>query len=583
MKTILSTLLKLHFFLTGLVFFLPTESLVAQTGCPEISFYTQSQVDSFPINYPGCTTILGSLNIYSNDILSLDSLYPINIIKGDLILGGYNNFHGLHNIDSIYGSLAIQPDYGNVTAFDSLKYIGHDLDMSWSDATTVPGFPALNTVAGDLNIYANQFLVDMSGLSNLTYVKERLILYYNMVLTSLTGLENLQSDSLKEISIFGNPLLSTCNQPFLCEILANPVIPINIYQNAPDCNNPAVIANACGVSFASLPFGNYYITTQNEAEDFGNLYPGVTTINGGLTVTGDDITSLPGLIGITAIDGYFAVGPTENLINFSGLDSLKVITGGMQIGWWEGSHNNALQNFEGLGNLSTVGRVEVINNQSLESFEGLANLRKMGMTEIIYNDNLISLDGLNKLDTINGDCYIGGNPLLTDLSGLINVKRIIGYLDIGGSDQLSTLHGLDSAQMDNLSIRNNPLLSECDIKSICNLLATPGSWAFISDNATGCNSREEVEEACLVSIDDISGFENQVIYPNPVTDYFRLNVCDNKSPINITVYNLSGQALLSKSVTGNDNWVNVSTLPKGIYVAKLEFSESKVSYSKFIK
>jgi hypothetical protein len=251
-----------------------------------------------------------------------------------------------------------------------------------------------------------------------------------------------------------------------------PTIPVNIYNNAPECNNPSIIASNCGVSFSCLPYGNYYVTTQAEAENFGSLYPGCSNINGNLTIVGDAITSLPGLIGITSINGSFNVGPTNNLINFSGLDSLKTITGGFQIGWWEGSYNNALVNFVGLGSLTSVGRVEVINNQSLQNFEGLENLRTMGNMEIIYNDNLTSFQGLSNLDTIKGSLDVGGNAQLSDLSALLNLKRIEGWLDFRYNDLLISMYGLDSAKMDHISLRMNPQLSECDVKSICDFFSS---------------------------------------------------------------------------------------------------------------
>lgn len=377
--------------------------------------------------------------------------------------------------------------------------------------------------------------------------------------------------------------MSDCSIPFLCEILANPFISIDIYSNAPECNNPSVIATACGTTLPCLPYGNYYVTNQEEAENFGILYPGCDTLNGGLTITGDDIINLNGLIGVKKINGYFSSGPTQNLINFSGLDSLKIITGGMQIGWWEGSYNNALQNFEGLGNLTSVGRVEIIHNQSLQSFEGLTNLRKTGMTEIIDNDMLTSLNGLNNLDTIDGSFDIAGNTSLVDLSALINLKRINGMLNVRYNDHLTSFNGLDSAKMDNLFITFNPMLSECAVKSVCDYLALPGSWVNIDENATGCNTRQEVEADCLVGITDISGFESLLIYPNPVTDFFRINVYEDYLNCHLTVFNSSGQELIKEFINQGNQWINVNKLLKGIYVVKLEFPDRDPIYGKFVK
>lgn len=178
----------------------------AQQGCPAMYLETQSQVDSFPINYPGCTRILGELSINSEYIYSLDSLYSIQIIEGDLDVLGFNNFHGLHNVDSIYGNLYLRPGWGLVTSFDSLKYIGGDLEMVWTDADTMPGFPVLTTVGDDLEIIANQFLEDLTGLSNVNSVKGGLFITNNYSLTTLESLQNLQSDSIEVVNIYYNPL-----------------------------------------------------------------------------------------------------------------------------------------------------------------------------------------------------------------------------------------------------------------------------------------------------------------------------------------------------------------------------------------
>jgi hypothetical protein len=210
----------MHLIVLTLTFNLIAQHVAAQQGCPGITFETQSQVDSFPVNYPGCNRILGTLSFYSDEPLSLDSLYPINVIEGGLQIQGYNDFDGLHNLDSIYGPLYLKPEYGVVTAFQSLSYIGGDLNLEWSEATTMPGLPSLTTVNGSVDIYLNQFLQDITGLSNLTTINEGLHIVYNFELASLAGLENVISDSLDYLEISGNETLSVCTMPFLCEILA---------------------------------------------------------------------------------------------------------------------------------------------------------------------------------------------------------------------------------------------------------------------------------------------------------------------------------------------------------------------------
>ncbi len=70
---------------------------------------------------------------------------------------------------------------------------------------------------------------------------------------------------------------------------------------------------------------------------------------------------------------------------------------------------------------------------------------------------------------------------------------------------LTSLSGLDNISpetVDFLRIDSNPLLSECEVQSICDYLAIPGNTTEIYDNAPGCNSQQEVEAAC----DTVSDF-----------------------------------------------------------------------------
>ncbi len=53
--------------------------------------------------------------------------------------------------------------------------------------------------------------------------------------------------------------------------------------------------------------------------------------------------------------------------------------------------------------------------------------------------------------------------------------------------------------------------------------------------------------------------------PNPATDAFSLNV--GEQTITVSLYNLNGTLMLTKQVTGKD-YINISTLSKGVYVVK---------------
>lgn len=121
MKKLLILLISLFLALTG----------SSQSCLPEgITFSTQAQIDSFQINYPGCTEI-----------------------EGDPVIGG----------------------------------------MGGNSITNLNGLSVLNTVGGEFEIDANWALTSLTGLESLTSIGGNLRVYGNDVLVSLQGLENLVS------------------------------------------------------------------------------------------------------------------------------------------------------------------------------------------------------------------------------------------------------------------------------------------------------------------------------------------------------------------------------------------------------
>ena len=75
-----------------------------------IIFTTQNQIDSFPINFPGCTEIEGDVEISWSDINSLNGLNQVNSIGGSLSIRSnpmLANLFGLDNLTSLGEHLII--------------------------------------------------------------------------------------------------------------------------------------------------------------------------------------------------------------------------------------------------------------------------------------------------------------------------------------------------------------------------------------------------------------------------------------------------------------------------------------------
>ncbi|WP_321436493.1 T9SS type A sorting domain-containing protein [uncultured Bacteroides sp.] len=70
-----------------------------------------------------------------------------------------------------------------------------------------------------------------------------------------------------------------------------------------------------------------------------------------------------------------------------------------------------------------------------------------------------------------------------------------------------------------------------------------------------------------------------IIYPNPVSDGFRLNTSEKN--VQVSIYDLSGSILLTKQLSGNE-YIDVSNLSKGIYLVRVT-TEKGLTTKKFIK
>jgi hypothetical protein len=289
-------------------------------------------------------------------------------------------------------------------------------------------------------------------------------------------------------------------------------------------------------------------------------------------------------------------------------------------------NNDVLASLSGLDNVTLIGNLGIINNNALTSLSGLDNVTSLeGSLAIRGNLNLKNLTGLNSLTSIGGSLIIGGsdpvgaqNSTLTSLSGLENLASIgqsllmfcnyslpnfIGLenlISIGGSisigapspyfnDSLTSLAGLeniDAATIQDLTIYNNPNLSTCEVKSICDYLVAPNGIVTINDNGTGCNSQEEVQDSCEAHagiIDLVSMLDKLLIYPNPSHSSITIKLLNQQSTnISLTISNTNGQQLITQPITKPQAEIDISDLPTGIYIVKV-WNDKEVMVQKVIK
>jgi len=543
-------------------------------GClPDgITFTTQEQIDNFQINYPGCTEIEGGVYINEGNITNLSGLNVITSIGGNLYLSYLylESLEGLENLSYIGGSLNLQgmETLSNMIGLNSLTMIEGNLYIDESlSFTSFNGLNNLTFIGGDFDII-NIAIENFNGLDNLTHIGDEIYFSYNFSLTSLSGLENINVSSLNSISISQNYQLSECNIQNICDYLSAPSGIINIYDNAPGCNNPVEIANNCGINLPCLPFGNYYFHTQAEINEFQSNYPECSELLGNTYIYGIDITNVEGLGEVNSILGNLEIRNNDNLHSLTGLNNITNIEGNCII-----IGNDSLSSIAGLLNISTIGGDLVLwGNNSLINLVGLENLTFIGKNlDLNGNDSLSSLTGLDNISSIGESIKIINNDALLTLSSLGNITNINGNIMIWLNAELVSLNGLENIyhnSISSISIENNPLLSHCDVQSVCDYLSNSGSIVGIWGNATGCNSQEEVEEACLVDINPIDNIGLEIIiYPNPAQNEIFISVKDGIEINNVNIYNQIGQLVIHKK--GKTQNIDISLLQKGMYIIEL--------------
>jgi hypothetical protein len=604
-------------------------NIQAQSCLPEgITFQSQAEIDNFQTNYPNCTEIEGDVFIgFSNsDITNLNGLSGLTSTGGGIYLRGNDSLTslaGLINLIYIGGTLEI----------------GDFVSGGNESLTSLTGLEGLTSIGGGLHILGNESLTSLTGLEGLTSIGGELLIAGNNALISISGIDNINASSINTLTISDNYSLYDCAIQSICDYLTSPNGVVDICNNADGCRNPPEIARACGITLTCLPYGNYIFSSQAEIDSFQIDYPGCTELQGDVWIIGDEITNIYGFNVLISIGGTLVIFENNALTSLSGLDQVNFIGGDLNI-----QGNKVLSSLTGLGSLACVGGrfivsfndvltdltgpnaidsigegFEIAYNIALTSLSGLENLTCIhGYLYIYCNDALTSLSGLNNLTSIGGYLYIGesygGNPVLVDLTALKSLTSIGGGLMINNNDALNNLMGLDSLTsvggllnisgnkvlksisgiekinsdlITDLIIENNDSLSTCEVQSICDYLTTPNGTIEIFDNATGCNSQQEVEAACGVGVDESSVVGRQSfvsIYPNPSSNVITVELLSNKPAKNtfLTIYNISGQALSSQLLLDKKTVVDVSALPKGVFLVKVS-DDITVEVVKFLK
>lgn len=330
---------------------------------------------------------------------------------------------------------------------------------------------------------------------------------------------------------------------------------------------------------------------QEQIDNFQTNYPGCTEIEGSVYINAN-INNLNGLIVIKSIGEYLGIDDAEYLTSLNGLDSLKHIGGDLKI--WA---NVSLVDLEGLNALTSIGGgLLAWSTVNLKNFNGLGSLKSIGEgVRIEYNSKLESLQGFNSLDTIGWGVTILSNYKLKSLSGLNNLNHLNG-LNIVFNDSLTNLNGLEILKSIRYALRmyentslndisalanttldsimafqivSNDSLSTCEIYSICKFLSGFPGIVEIHDNAIGCNSRLEIEDACPMGREELLSIANNIkIFPNPAKKTISIVSANHTKIQQIKIFNQTG--VLCFEANNPQIKIDVSSLQPGLYFVEIK-------------
>jgi hypothetical protein len=516
---------------------LTTQYIQAQQGCLAEGFTItdQASVDSFPINYPGCTTILGGVYLsWQSTATNVDSLIYINNIEGQLYiisdyisdLSGLNNLHRIGDEFNLTGTTIT-----NLNGLENLKIVDGDLLIANNDSLlSLEGLNSLDSVnnliirnnlrlsnldglnnldyAYYFQLWENENLLNIHGLENLKHVESNFWIKDNPRLKNLIGLHNLDTVS----SYYSSPFTIE-NNDSLSTIMGLDSL-LNFYQliiknndllgsldgfpSHTESSNAVIITNnSTLLSLDGMEDVNYLngleISNCPSLENISAL-SNIDSIGGLLTLDScTALTSLNGLENMTSCAGWIRIIECYALSDISGLIGLTQIDDFLQI-----RNSPLLGSLNGLQNIHTAADITLSNIGEVTNLEPLNNLRSAGRFTLSGLNSLTSLNGLDNLMSIDY-LTLTNNQLLESLEGLENLEEINVILEITDNPQLTSLNALwNSTHGSDFSvlIENNPLLTECAIDIVCEALNTISTITLISNNGVGCNSGNEINDNC---------------------------------------------------------------------------------------
>jgi len=349
-------------------------ALIHAQSCVPGMFTRQGQVDSFKINYPGCTIIAGNMTL-TRDVQQLDSLHLITKVKGNLFINNSKlaTLIGLQSIDST-GRISISENSQliNLDGINKLKY------------------------CDDLTIYNCFQLTDITGISQV----------------SLKGLFIVNCFKLKKIVGFNTAKKLSAS----INIIENfDVDTIDAFHNIDSINGRLRINGHNKLKMLSMGEKLKYIRDDLEITNSPLLpsLPDFPLLDNVRTV------KLENLHGLQQISSFPVLNQARQDVLIQQNDKLEYI--------------NAFNALSQIGRDLVIQKLPVL--KEISGFNKLAVVnRSMSFDQLNKIKNLNSFAALNQTDSI----AIRTCQSLEDISGIIKLDfSKLNYLGLTGNENLA--------------------------------------------------------------------------------------------------------------------------------------------------
>ena len=379
-----------------------------------------------------------------------------------------------------------------------------EVDEFISNTTVIDGNLTIGYASGSLL----SDITDLSPLRNIVRITGDLIIQYNGQLVNLNGLDSLQS-------IGGN--LSVQSHAKLTTLGDFPVLQ-SIGGYFWVVNNDTLTTLGDFPELQTIG-GLFNVRDNSELTDLGD-FPALQTIGGLFNVRDNsDLTDLGDFPDLQTIGGYFRVLGNSKLTNLGDFPGLQTIGGYFGV-----SNNSELTDLGDFLVLQTIGEYfRVSGNSELTDLGDFPALQTIGeYFRVSGNSELTDLGDFPALQTIGGYFAVLINPDLTTLGDFPDLQSIGGFFYVTNNDTLTTLGNFPAltsigtgtvpvpsvdGNVDNVSIvveRNSNLLLCSWVENFLpdGIHAVRGD-IYIQNNATGCETTEEIKNPVLVAKDHI--------------------------------------------------------------------------------